>query len=65
MLQRHNAGGTFFFSLGPDHSGREEISSNLGRYYGLSTRLYGRLLPGPDIGTRCIEIMRQAQQRRI
>lgn len=60
ILQRHNAGGTFFFSLGPDHSGREELSSSLGRYYGLSTRLYGRLLPGPNIGTRCSEKLRQA-----
>jgi undecaprenyl phosphate-alpha-L-ara4FN deformylase len=60
ILQRHNAGGTFFFSLGPDHSGREELSSSLGHYYGLSTRLYGRLLPSPNIGTRCSEILRQA-----
>ncbi|MBL8413300.1 MAG: polysaccharide deacetylase family protein [Propionivibrio sp.] len=60
ILQRHNAEGTFFFSLGPDHSGREALSSSLGRYYGLSTRLYGRLLPGPIIGTRCSEILRQA-----
>lgn len=60
ILQRHNVGGTFFFSLGPDHSGREALSSSLGRYYGLSTRLYGRLLPSPNIGTRCSEILRQA-----
>ena len=60
ILQRHNAEGTFFFSLGPDHSGREELSSSLGRYYGLGTRLYGRLLPGPNIGSRCAEILRQA-----
>lgn len=60
ILQRHNAGGTFFFSLGPDHCGREDHASSLSRYYPLSTRLYGRLLPSPNIGNRCSEILRQA-----
>ena len=59
ILQRHAASGTFFFSLGPDHSGREARSSSLSRFYDLRTRLYGRLLPVPDIGRRCTEIMRQ------
>ena len=60
FLLRHEASGTFFFSLGPDHSGRERRSTSVRRYYGLSTRLYGRLLPGPDIGSRCAEILRKA-----
>jgi peptidoglycan/xylan/chitin deacetylase (PgdA/CDA1 family) len=60
LLQRHGARGTFFFSLGPDHSGRETRSTSLRHYYGLSTRLYGRLLPGPDIGVRCAETLRKA-----
>lgn len=59
LLKRHEVRGTFFFSLGPDHSGRETRSTSLSRYYGLSTRLYGRLLPGPDIGSRCAETLRQ------
>lgn len=60
ILGRHHASGTFYFSLGPDHSGRESRASSLGRFYGLTTRLYGRLLPGPDIGTRCAETLRNA-----
>ena len=61
QLQQHNASGTFFFSLGPDHSGREPRATSLARYYGLSTRLYGRLLPSPKIGSRCIEILRKTR----
>lgn len=57
ILKQNEASGTFFFSLGPDHSGQEMRSSSLGNYYGLRTRLYGRLLPGPDIGTRCRKIL--------
>ncbi|HWR81223.1 MAG TPA: polysaccharide deacetylase family protein [Pseudomonas sp.] len=61
LLRRYDALGTFFFSLGPDHSGREARLASLGRYYDLSTRLYGRLLPGPNIGIRCAETFRQAR----
>lgn len=60
LLQRHDALGTFFFSLGPDHGGRETRASSLARYYGLSTRLNGRLLPSPNIGSRCAETLRRA-----
>ncbi len=60
LLERCDAGGTFFFSLGPDHGGREARLSSLGQHYGLSTRLYGRLLPAPNIGARCAETLRQA-----
>jgi undecaprenyl phosphate-alpha-L-ara4FN deformylase len=52
LLQRHEASGTFFFSLGPDHSGREARHLSPSRYYDLLTRLYGLLLPAPDIGIR-------------
>ena len=61
ILQRHGASGTFFFSLGPDHSGREERSTSLSRHYDLSTRLYGRLLPAPTIAARCAEQLRQTR----
>ncbi len=57
LLQQNEASGTFFFSLGPDQSGREKRLSSLCRHYGLSTRLYGRLLPSPDIGKRCAETL--------
>ncbi|WP_153108931.1 polysaccharide deacetylase family protein [Propionivibrio limicola] len=62
LLQRHNAKASFFFSLGPDHSGRESRSESLVRFHGLSTRLYGRFLPGPAIGTRCATILRSTQE---
>lgn len=60
LLQQHDALGTFFFSLGPDHGGREARASSLNRYYGLSTRLNGCLLPSPSIGSRCAETLRLA-----
>lgn len=60
LLQRHEAAGSFFFSLGPDYSGREARDLSPGRYHDLLTRLYGRLLPAPDIGARCAGSMRQA-----
>jgi undecaprenyl phosphate-alpha-L-ara4FN deformylase len=62
LLQRHDALATFFFSLGPDRSGREARAASLKRYYGLGTRLNGRLLPSPNIGNRCAETLRRASQ---
>lgn len=62
LLQRYDAHGTFFFSLGPDHGGRENRPHSLNRYYDLSTRLYGRLLPAPNIGSRCTEILRKTRE---
>ena len=61
LLQKYDAGATFFFSFGPDQSGCDERASSLSRYYGLATRLYGRVLPGPNIGVRCAESMRLAR----
>jgi len=70
VLKRHDAGGTFLFSLGPDHTGRaitrafrpgfmKKVSrTSVLEHYGIKTLLYGTLLPGPDIGKRCAEIMR-------
>jgi peptidoglycan/xylan/chitin deacetylase (PgdA/CDA1 family) len=72
-LNRHNAGATFLFSLGPDHTGRaitralrpgfmKKVSrTSVLEHYGLKTLLYGTLLPGPDIGRRCAEIMRSTR----
>ena len=69
-LQRHHAGATFLFSLGADHTGRaitralrpglmKKVSrTSVLEHYGLKTLLYGTLLPGPDIGRRCADILR-------
>lgn len=63
-LRNHEAQASFFFALGPDHSGRvlqyaaRPQRSSLITHYGLKTLLYGTLLPGPDIGKRCQEILR-------
>jgi undecaprenyl phosphate-alpha-L-ara4FN deformylase len=70
LLERHGAGASFFFSLGPDHTGRavrrifrkEFVSkvrrTSVAKHYGWRTLLYGTLLPGPDIGRRCAGEMR-------
>jgi peptidoglycan/xylan/chitin deacetylase (PgdA/CDA1 family) len=66
LLRRRGAGATFLFSLGPDHTGRAIrrvlqpgfARTGLLRHYGLPTLLYGTLLPGPDIGRRCADILR-------
>jgi peptidoglycan/xylan/chitin deacetylase (PgdA/CDA1 family) len=72
-LQRHQAQATFFFSLGPDHTGRaikrvfrpgfmKKVSrTSVLEHYGLKTLLYGTLLPGPDIGQKCADIMRNVR----
>jgi undecaprenyl phosphate-alpha-L-ara4FN deformylase len=73
VLQRHNAQATFFFSLGPDHTGRAikrvfrpgflgKVSrTSVVEHYGIKTLLYGTLLPAPDIGKKCADIMRMVR----
>lgn len=73
ILRRHEAGATFLFSLGPDHTGRalkrvfrpgflEKVSrTSVIEHYGVRTLLYGTLLPGPDIGRRNAGAMRGAR----
>jgi len=70
LLQLHEAGATFLFSLGPDHTGRalrrafrpgffsKVKRTSVVKHYGVRTLLYGTLLPGPDIGRRCAAEMR-------
>jgi undecaprenyl phosphate-alpha-L-ara4FN deformylase len=72
-LQRHHAQATFFFSLGPDHTGRAikrvfrpgflgKVSrTSVVEHYGIKTLLYGTLLPAPDIGRKCASEMRMVQ----
>jgi peptidoglycan/xylan/chitin deacetylase (PgdA/CDA1 family) len=74
ILSKHQAGATFLFSLGPDHTGRaikrvfrpgffKKVSrTSVLKHYGLKTLLYGTLLPGPDIGKRCAAIMRSVKE---
>jgi undecaprenyl phosphate-alpha-L-ara4FN deformylase len=69
-LQRYHAQATFFFPLGPDRTGRAikrvfrpgfigKVSrTSVLEHYGLKTLLYGTLLPSPDIGRRCADILR-------
>lgn len=73
VLKKHQAGATFLFSLGPDHTGRaikrvfrKGFLSKVKRtsvvsHYGFPTLLYGTLLPGPDIGRRCGDILRNTR----
>jgi peptidoglycan/xylan/chitin deacetylase (PgdA/CDA1 family) len=75
LLQRHRAGATFLFSLGPDHTGRAirrvfrpgfltKVSrTSVVEHYGIRQLLYGTLLPGPDIGRRCAPIMRRVAEQ--
>ena len=69
-LRQAQAQATFYFNLGPDHSGRMPASlfaasrkgaSVLSRH-GLATLLYGTLLPGPDVGLRCGDILRGVRE---
>jgi peptidoglycan/xylan/chitin deacetylase (PgdA/CDA1 family) len=72
-LQRHHAQASFYFSLGPDHTGRAikrvfrpgflgKVSrTSVVEHYGIKTLLYGTLLPGPDIGQKCADIMRSVR----
>jgi peptidoglycan/xylan/chitin deacetylase (PgdA/CDA1 family) len=69
LLRRLDAGATFLFSLGPDHTGRaikrvfrpgfmKKVSrTSVVAHYGLKTLLYGTLLPGPDVGRRCADLL--------
>lgn len=73
ILDRHRAGATFLFSLGPDHTGRavkrvlrrgfvgKVARTSVLEHYGLRTLLYGTLLPGPDIGARCAALLRETR----
>lgn len=70
LLQRHGAQATFLFSLGPDHTGRaikrafrpgfmkKVKRTSVLEHYGLLTLMYGTVLPGPDIGRRCADVLR-------
>jgi len=62
LFKKHRVDATFYFSVGPDHTGRalrrvfrpgffrKVARTSVLKHYGLKTLLYGVLLPGPDIG---------------
>ncbi len=72
-LKRHRADATFLFSLGPDHTGRAikrvfrpgflgKVSrTSVLEHYGIKTLMYGTLLPGPDIGRECADLLRSVR----
>ncbi len=69
-LKAHGADATFYFSVGPDHTGRalrrafrpgfaqKVVRTSVIKHYGLKTLMYGVLLPGPDIGRAAGDVMR-------
>ena len=63
-LKEAHAGGTFLFSLGPDHTGRALDSvprvKRL-RCYGPVALVSGTLLPGANIGARAADAMRSVE----
>ena len=73
LLKKYQAGATFLFSLGPDHTGRaikrvfrkgflgKVKRTSVVSHYGFPTLLYGTLLPGPDIGKLCGDILRNTR----
>ena len=72
-LSRLQARGSFYFSLGPDHTGRalkrvfrrgflgKVRRTSVVEHYGIRTLLYGTLLPGPRIDRRGGDVMRAVQ----
>jgi peptidoglycan/xylan/chitin deacetylase (PgdA/CDA1 family) len=71
LFKKHGVPATFYFSVGPDHTGRamrrvfrkgfarKVARTSVLKHYGLKTLMYGVLLPGPDIGVHAREAMRR------
>jgi undecaprenyl phosphate-alpha-L-ara4FN deformylase len=74
LLKKLKLDATFYFSVGPDHTGRalrrvfrkgfaqKVARTSVLKHYGLKTLMYGVLLPGPDIGRAAGNIMRGVQE---
>jgi len=70
LLKRHGLEATFYFSVGPDNTGRalrrvfrkgfaqKVARTSVVKHYGLKTLMYGVLLPGPHIGRNSGAVMR-------
>lgn len=73
LLKQHQAGATFLFSLGKDHTGwalrrafrpgffQKVSRTSVVEHYGVKTLMYGVFLPAPDIGKGCANEMRAVQ----
>ena len=73
LLRTLKINATFYFSVGPDHTGRamrrvfrkgfaqKVARTSVLKHYGLKTLMYGVLLPGPDIGVKAGDVMRSVQ----
>jgi peptidoglycan/xylan/chitin deacetylase (PgdA/CDA1 family) len=74
LLRKHRTRATFYFSVGPDHTGRamrrvfrkgfaqKVARTSVLKHYGLKTLMYGVLLPGPDIGREAGAEMRRVHE---
>ncbi len=74
ILQQFGIRATFYFSLGPDNSGKairrifrrgflkKMIRTRAPSMYGVRTMLYGTLLPPPDIGERLAAVLLSVSQ---
>jgi len=74
ILQQFGIRATFYFSLGPDNSGKairrifhrgflsKMLRTRAPSMYGLRTLLYGTLLPAPIIGKGLPDLLRSVQQ---
>jgi undecaprenyl phosphate-alpha-L-ara4FN deformylase len=70
LFKKLKVDATFYFSVGPDHTGRalrrvfrkgfaqKVARTSVLKHYGLKTLMYGVLLPGPDIGREAGAFMR-------
>ena len=75
LLKKLNVGATFYFSVGPDHTGRamrrvfrkgfakKVARTSVLKHYGIKTLMYGVLLPGPHIGRRAGDCMRKVHDQ--
>jgi peptidoglycan/xylan/chitin deacetylase (PgdA/CDA1 family) len=73
LFKEHGVGATFYFSVGPDNTGRalkrvfrkgfaqKVARTSVLKHYGLKTLMYGVLLPGPDIGREAGDEMRRVR----
>jgi undecaprenyl phosphate-alpha-L-ara4FN deformylase len=75
ILERAGVRATFYFSMGPDNSGkairriftrkgflRKMLRTRAPSMYGIKTLLYGTVLPPPMIASSCPEILRRTEQ---
>src|SRR5579864_5880018 len=75
LFKRHGIGATFYFSVGPDHTGRalrrvfrkgfakKVARTSVLKHYGIKTLMYGVLLPGPHIGREAGDCMRKVRDQ--